>query len=919
MEVKDWIKTIVGVILLLEVGSCIADEAGCGCGTCGACGGDGCEACDDGGDDYYSSSDDYYYDDDDGCGGCGDDDDYYSSSNNYDDDDGCGGCGDDDDYYYSSSNSWNALPPPAINNTGTVQYMLSDDGTYYIASATGRLQYKVEIKETYDGLPVKEIAEYGFKDCYETTTVILPDSINKIGKYAFQGCTSLATINIPARVLEIGKNAFQFCDGLNDVSFGATTDWSQDGATVDSTEFGSVESIVSLLKSGKPLTRNHTHTFSADWSYGTTAHWKECSCGETSEEAVHILDANNICTVCGMEKASEGLYYTMSNDSTYAIVGGIDSATDKEIYIASVYNGVPVKAIAANAFRYSSLTKVHIPDSVTTIGEYAFYGCGSLQEVYFSTALETIGISAFQDCYGIQEIVIPNTVTSIGASAFYNCNGMKTLTLSENLVQIPTSAFADCSKLVSVTIPAKVTTIGENAFSSCSTLSSVVLPESLQSICGAAFQECFSLPGIAIPKRVTYIGTYAFAGCGNLNFATFGETEGWLVGGLDVSSEITNSTTAAICLRSTYESYTWTKVEHLDYTLSTDGTYYIVTGVGTVTAADISIPSTYENLPVREIGAGAFKNCTGLYSIALSSDIRSIGDEAFYGCTGLSNLTFSNENLKKIGDSAFYGCTNLQTATLSGGIEEIGDYAFTNCSSLYQVSLGAEVKRIGVNAFHFCESLNAAYINDTSDWFAGSGLAIVSTELSNSSTAAYYLREYYSDYSWEKINSLAYVLSNDGTYYIVTGIGSIEAVDVIVPMTYNNLPIQEIASGAFRDCTQIRLIALPSSIATIGAEAFYNCTNLQTIEISADLQTIGDYAFAECSSLTEISLGANVQSIGAYAFAGCTSLSTVYLENTENWTAGDMAIDSTELADSALAASYFKDYYVDVAWTKTVV
>lgn len=248
MEVKKLIRNIVGIILVLQVGSCIAEQAGCsgclGCETCAAacaeCGGEGCADCE--GEESSSSSSNGIEEEDEGCGGCGGNDRDSSSSNYWN-----GG------EEYSSSSSTAIELPPVEEPIGSLEYTLSPSGMYYIVTATGRLTENVVIKEYFQGLPVKEIADYAFKDCYSMESISIPNSIEKIGKYAFQGCTSLKSITIPSSVLEIGKYAFQFCDDLESVSFESTVNWYMDGEAISPAELSTAEIVVNLLKQGKPM------------------------------------------------------------------------------------------------------------------------------------------------------------------------------------------------------------------------------------------------------------------------------------------------------------------------------------------------------------------------------------------------------------------------------------------------------------------------------------------------------------------------------------------------------------------------------------------------------------------------------------------------------------------------------------------
>jgi len=165
----------------------------------------------------------------------------------------------------------------------------------------------------------------------------------------------------------------------------------------------------------------------------------------------------------------------------------------------------------------SSLESVTIPNSVTSIGENAFgdaFGrCQSLRSVYYNGTLTewlSISFSGNPGCYDVDlytngtkvtNIIIPNSVTSIGKYAFYGCTSLKSITISDSVTSIGESAFSMCESLKSITIPDSVTSIGESAFHGCSSLKSITIPDSVTSIGESAFSMCESL------KSINYTGT----------------------------------------------------------------------------------------------------------------------------------------------------------------------------------------------------------------------------------------------------------------------------------------------------------------------------------------------------------------------------------------------------------------------------
>ena len=177
-----------------------------------------------------------------------------------------------------------------------------------------------------------------------------------------------------------------------------------------------------------------------------------------------------------------------------------------------------------------------IPDSVTSIGDFAFEDCKSLKSISIPDSVTSIGDGAFEGCRSLTIINIPDSVTSVGESAFSGCKALvnrngfviirnvlynyegkaKSITIPDNVTSIWDCAFSECSSLTNISIPDSVTSIGDNAFSECESLTSISIPDSVTSIGDNAFSECSSLTNISIPGSVTSIGDNAFSECESL-------------------------------------------------------------------------------------------------------------------------------------------------------------------------------------------------------------------------------------------------------------------------------------------------------------------------------------------------------------------------------------------------------------------
>ena len=157
--------------------------------------------------------------------------------------------------------------------------------------------------------------------------------------------------------------------------------------------------------------------------------------------------------------------------------------------------------------QFTCQSVVIIPDTVTEIPQYAFFGCSSLTSVTIPSTVMSIGDYAFQGCSSLTSVTIPSSVTSIGYQVFQGCNKLSSLNVlstsvtsafgcSSSAVTNSTACFAfmNCDAFTSLSIPSGVTSIGDNAFGSCNSLTSVTIPSTVRSIGSWAFYFCWNRP-----------------------------------------------------------------------------------------------------------------------------------------------------------------------------------------------------------------------------------------------------------------------------------------------------------------------------------------------------------------------------------------------------------------------------------------
>ena len=356
---------------------------------------------------------------------------------------------------------------------------------------------------TFDG-DVTMIGEYAFRYCRSLTSVTIPDSVTSIGESAFYDCTSLTSVTIGNSVTTIGNYAFLYCDSLTSVNI-------PDSVTeIGSSAFSTCGKLASVTI-GNSVTTIGNYAF--------------CKCDSLTSvnipDSVTSIGYGAFC-VCDSLKEFKGKFATEDGRSLI-----VDNTIIAYAYASGTTYTIPdsVTSIGNYAFLYcDSLTSVTIPDSVNKIESDAFSDCDSLTSVNIPDSVTEIGYGAFSYCDSLTGVIIGDSVTSIGGSAFTYCSSLTSVTIGDSVMLIGYEAFSNCDSLTSVTIPDSVTEIGYGAFSYCDSLTSVNIPDSVTTIGDHAFDSCDSLTSVNIPDSVTTIGYGAFYGCDNLTSVTIGDS-----------------------------------------------------------------------------------------------------------------------------------------------------------------------------------------------------------------------------------------------------------------------------------------------------------------------------------------------------------------------------------------------------------
>lgn len=467
------------------------------------------------------------------------------------------------------------------------------------------------------------------------------------------------------------------------------------------------------------------------------------------------------------------------------------------------------------------------------------------------------GEATITDYYGPGgNVSIPATidnfpVVAIGKNVFNGDLDLWTITIPNSVTSIGARAFAECASLSKITFGNGLTSIGDHAFVGCyGLLDTIIIPSGVTSIGNGAFTECLNLRNVSIPMSVTSIGDYAFAGCASLERIVYkGTTPQWY----------------AIDKGERWDcDYNYTlicdgdPITDLKYTLSDDGTYYIVSGKNSNAITDLVIPSSYNNLPVKEIGDGAFYACSNLVNVTIPNSITHIGEQAFTDCQGLTRITLP-DSITSISDLMFAMCSSLTEVTIPNSVTIIGDQAFSGCSSLTSIEIPASVSRIGSNAFSYCTNLTNVSI-------PSSVTSLGSAVFDNCPNLNYNVYD-----------NAVYIGNETNPYLVLLKATSTEITTCVI-----NANTKWIQYRAFFRCKNLSTVTMPEGLKRIGGSAFEDCCSLTNVTIPNGVTYIGGCSFAHCTRLSTITIPPSVQEVSGSAFLNC-HIGTVNITDLDAW------------------------------------
>lgn len=537
-----------------------------------------------------------------------------------------------------------------------------------------------------------------------------------------------------------------------------------------------------------------------------------------------------------------------------------------------------VKYICDNCFQYCTFIgdsePITLPETVETIGDYAFYGCTRLRSINLSSNLKRIGISAFEKCSSLESITLPKSLKVIREYAFRNCanfdnwgnfigGGLQSVVFEDEVDFYTNGVFGfynnvfwGCTNLSSVKLPNNTPgrfIIPMGTFGYCSSLKSIVFPENTRRIEQMAFYrsglESLDLTNIKLEEGPLYLqGYYTFAACENLKTITAnGKVQ---FDGLYTFQDCTALET--VTFTGSGDDYTIMNPDIFKRCSNLKSVeFYHLKGNGQDNDMDsvftdcTSLERVTSTCPpeISKIGYSCFDGCKKLKTLSLPQTKFLINETAFRGCTALESFDFTN--VTSIGKGSFSGCTGLTSLDFTD-LTSIDTEAFKGCTALTSVSFNSSsetsfASSIGAKAFTGCTALESLNFNSSSydpptvaseDAFDASHYNTTKVNMPGDR-----YRDFAGDAIWQKFDKLK--RPEMYAYKPVAGGYSIRKGDyaleedfmgiVEVPATYNSQDVVAIEEGAYQDLPYLDGVILPEGLTSIGADAFADCISLSKV------------------------------------------------------------------------------------------
>ena len=735
-----------------------------------------------------------------------------------------------------------------------------------------------------------------FYNCISLRGIDIPDSCTSIGNYAFYSCSLLEDVEFSNNLLSIGDNAFYDCTSLKKLVFPDSLE------SIGNSAFWGNEGLYSVTL-GKNLTSIGSNAFNL------------CT------KLVEVINLSSLPITVGSSDYGRVAYYaelvvTDEEDRAYREEGNFlvcETDTDKVLksYIGSdEYVVIPdgFTVIAPSAFAQTNVRRVEIPDSVTSIGEEAFYSCAYLTELVLSetSGVRSIGNHAFEGTQ-ISSLLLGPDFEEMASSALDYSRVVEIYNLS-SFVLTPDSngEYYGADTVLNVYTPndgESIISVEEGAVvyaydgevylhSYLGAPDEIAIPEGVTLFsCESALDSVArALVSVHFPSTLKEIPAFAFYGPTQLDYAklthvTFAEDSALTSIGEQAFFNCAKLAEITIPNSVTYigsnvfagcASLEKISMPFVGETATTNNTFTWMGIIAEVPVKEVVI------LSGTTIGERLFSKLTLLERVTLPSNLETIGGYAFHGCNKLTEITIP-DSCTSIGDYAFAYCTALESVTLPSSLESIGNYVFTGCTALTEITIPDSCTSIGNYAFNGCTALSEITLStslETIGEYALSGSAIQTISLPNSLKTI-------GKGAFKQCAALTQIQIPDHCTSI--GESAFSYCSSLTSVIFPSFSSMNIPTRAFEYCTALTEIRMSEFCTSIEDYAFQGCSKLPKVTIPYYTTSIGTYAFYNCTALSEISLGKNLSSIGNNAFTFCTNLLTIYNSSSLSLTKGSTA------------------------------
>ena len=611
-----------------------------------------------------------------------------------------------------------------------------------------------------------------FAGCINLERITIPPGVQYIMDYLFDNCVKLTSIELPNTVLAIGPCCFFRCTGLSSFHLPASVTFLDDNIL----GYCNLKSI-------------------------------------TVDEGNTVYDSRNNCNA---------IIETATNKLMAGCVNTVIPETVTSIRYLAYYGNLDI-------------TSIELPDTITSIGENAFWGCKNLVNVKLPANLTKIETGLFRRCTALNSIEIPASVTRVESYVFTECNNLTSVDfLRESSYTMNNYVFVDCWNLQSITFRAATApSIYSGTFSNCGTN---VTGEKLLNVPfeGIGYESATFVSSL--------IGKYKYT----LNKVRFG---------YPITSE-SNSPLMNIMysagLAADPEKMTW---EEVDAVTSSD------------LIQETSIFTTYNNSEnplvtfdefrwftgVDFIDVSMFEGIDTLTSIRLPNTVTTIDNYAFKNCTGLASVELSS-TLVDMEEGVFQGCTNLTHCALPSTIAAIGRYTFADSGITECFEFRDQIVTITEGLFMNCVNLTTIYLPEsleTIESYAFSGCSNLDLDT---------LGEYRTPIFPSSLTRVG-----DYAFY------GCQSSSLSIPSTIS------FGTGAFKGCS-VNVVVFEEGCTSIADEMFKDCSSLTLVRIPSTCTSIGNYAFTGCLSLGEIV---------SYAFTAPTAYAETFGDSSSNYVGKD--------------------------------